>query len=319
MRGKEAAKRLLTICGGCKEEEKILIVTDPTSKVVADAVWEASSYIKNRSMIVMDETVMHGADPNPMVAAAMGAADVIFGCTKFSLFHAPAKKAAVAAGARFVNMVDYCPEMLEKGGLYCDFEANGQTCLRIADALRGKKTCRITTSLGTDFTCSIEGIEPTPQLGRSLHPGESSSPPDIECATCAREGTGEGVVYIDGSIPHPRLGLIHSPIRLTVEKGRIVRIEGGEQAAILEQILQEFGDPKVYQLGEIGLGLNPLCQLTGRMLEDEGCSGTVHFGCGDNTGFGGRTASRIHLDLVFQKPSLWADEVQLLEEGRVLV
>lgn len=314
----EACNVLLTTCSDCKIDENILIVTDPTSFEVAKIMWDAMGDYKNKSIVLMDERTMHGQDTNKVVAAAMAKADVIFGCTKFSLFHSQARRDAVANGARFVNMVDYNVEMMEKGGLYCDFEEIGKVCTEVAKKLEGGKVCHITTANGSDFTCSIADRSPTPQYARSLVAGASSSPPDVECATCAVEGTGEGVVYIDGSIPHPELGLITDEIKLTIKKGLIVDITGGDQAQKLKRIMEEFNDPNVYNIGEIGLGLNTMCELNGRMLEDEGCGGTIHFGCGDNRGFGGTVASAYHLDMVFRNPSMTVDGKVILDQGKVV-
>lgn len=314
----EACKVLLTTCSDCKIDENILIVTDPTSFEVAKIMWDAMGDYKNKSIVMMDERTMHGQDPNKVVAGAMAKADVIFGCTKFSLFHSQARRDAVAGGARFVNMVDYSVGMMEKGGLYCDFEQIGEICTEIAKKLEGGEVCHITTANGSDFTCSIADRAPTPQYARSLVAGASSSPPDVECATCAVESTGEGVVYIDGSIPHPELGLITDEIKLTIKKGLIVDITGGDQAQKLKRIMEEFNDPNVYNIGEIGLGLNTMCELNGRMLEDEGCGGTIHFGCGDNRGFGGTVASAYHLDMVFRNPTMTVDGKVILDEGKVV-
>lgn len=319
MQEKTAAQVLLTTCSDCKIYEKLLFVTDPTSLPIAMAMWEAAAEFPNKSLVMMDERTMHGQEPTAAIAAAMAAADVIFGCTKFSLFHSSARKGAVAAGARFVNMVDYHPSMMKEGALFCDFEAAGKTCAAVAETLTGKSTCRITTTAGTDFTCSIAGRNPFPQFGRSLKSGVSSSPPDIECATCAVEGTANGVVYIDGSIPHPLLGLITEPIRLDIKDGCISAISGGKQAQILEEILRGFDDPNVYVIGEIGLGLNDACTLSGSMLEDEGCGGTVHLACGDNAGFGGHVSCPCHLDMVFKAPTLYADDVCVLRDGTVMI
>lgn len=314
-----AAEVLLTTCSNAGKDETLLFVTDDSSMDVALVMWEASKDFPNRTLVMMNDRNMHGEEPGKAVAAAMMGADVIFGCTKFSLFHSTARKAAVANGARFVNMVDYKLDMFEKGGLFCDFETTGDICQRVADALADRTHCRITTAKGTSFQCSIEDRAPVPQFGRSLRAGTSSSPPDIECATCAVEGTAEGVVYIDGSIPHPELGLITEDIKLTVEKGSIVKIEGGEQARTLERILESFDDENVYKIGEIGIGLNQMCELNGNMLEDEGCGGTIHFGCGDNIGFGGITESAVHLDLVFKEPTMVVHDVTILRDGEVMV
>lgn len=316
---RSAAQILLTTSSDCKPHENILIVTDPASYPVAKLLWDAMEAFPNRSVVMMNERTMHGQEPSAAAAGAMARADVIFGCTKFSLFHSQARKDAVAVGARFVNMVDYCERMMREGGLFCDFDAAGKVCTKVAEVLKGKKTCRITTAGGTDFTCSIEGRLPFPQYGRSLKPGASSSPPDVECATCAVEGTANGVVYIDGSIPHPLLGLITDPIKLTIKDGKIIQITGGKQAEIFARLLESFNDPNAYVIGEIGLGLNAACTLSGSMLEDEGCGGTVHLACGDNTGFGGVVKSPYHIDMVFRTPTLWADDVKILDNGNVCI
>ena len=315
----KAADILLKVCGGCQKSEKVLIVTDPSSVEIANVLFDAAVDFPKKTLVMMEETGMHAADPPELVRAAMMEADVIFGCTRFSLFHSKAKKEACKKGARFVNMVDYSMEMLQKGGLYSDFYALGELCMNIAGIFEGKETCHITTELGTDFKCSIKGRKPTPQIGRSLTAGISSSPPDVECATCAVEGTAEGIVIVDGSIPFPGLGIITEPIKLTVKEGEIVGIEGGQQAEIFAGILKESGDRNAYIIGEIGLGLNPGCSLTGRMLEDEGCSGTVHLACGDNIGFVGNTASRLHMDMVFKNPTLTADDTVILDRGVVVI
>ncbi len=319
MSNNSATKTLLTTCSECKVNENILIVTDPESYEVAKILWDAIEEYPNRSLVMMSARTMHGQQPPECVASAMFKADVIFGCTKFSLFHSQARKDAVANGARFVNMVDYSPEMLKAGGLFCDFEEIGKVCSKVADTLTGKKTCHITTANGTDFTCSIENRKPFPQYGRSLSKGVSSSPPDIECATCAVEGTANGVVYIDGSIPHPLLGLITDEIKLTIKDGKICDITGGKQAEIFRDLLKSFNDPNVYYIGEIGFGLNPECELSGRMLEDEGCGGTIHLACGDNMGFGGTVQCPYHIDMIFRAPTAYADDVCILRDGKLCI
>lgn len=312
----KACEVLLTVCSNCKKGEKILFVTDPDSYEVASKMWEAAKEFPNKSLIMMDKRTMHGQDPNDMVAVAMMEADVIFGITSFSLFHSNARKNAVRKGSRFVNMVDYSMEMLEKGGLYVDFIEQGKICSKMAELIIGDEI-RITSEKGTNIVAKITGRPPVPQYGRSLEKGSASSPPDIECAIGAIEGTANGVVYIDGSIPHPELGLIVDDIKLTIAESKIVDISGGEQAKILARILKDFNDPNVYYVGEIGLGLNPMCELTGRMLEDEGTMGTLHFGIGNSTSFHGTIESPYHLDLVFRKPTVTVDGNLLLDNGEL--
>ncbi len=316
--GHQACRVLLTTCSNCRKDEHILIVTDPTSLEVAETMWAVASDFPNKSIVMMDERTMHGQDPNRVVAEAMAKADVIFGATKFSLFHSRARREAVAGGARFVNMVDYTASMLRKGGMYADFIEEGKVCERMSKAMVGQRI-HVATERGTEFSANIAGRPTVPQYGRSLVPGSSSSPPDIECAIGAIEGTANGVVFVDGSIPHPQLGLIHDEIKLMIHNSVIVDISGGPQARTLARILKDFNDEKAYCVGEIGIGLNTKCELNGRMLEDEGCAGTMHFGFGSNTGFFGTIESAYHLDMVIKKPSIEVDGRFLLREGEVIV
>ncbi len=314
----KACQTLLDVCANCQKDEKILIVTDPDSYHIAQALWDAAEEYPNRSMIMMPTQTMHGQEPTDLVAAAMMAADVIFRPTTFSISSTEAKRNACANGARDLNCSDYDLRMLESGGLYADFEAMGPIMDKVAVLLEGDEV-RITSALGTNFVANITGRKSLPQYGRSIYPGQSSSPPDIECAIGGNAGTANGVVYIDGSIPHPRLGLITEPIRIDIKESRVVDISGGEQAEILKDILAGFNDPKVYHVGEIGIGMNPACELTGRMLEDEGCYGTVHFGFGDDRGFKGTNSCPVHLDLVFRSPTLTVDGNVLLDNGKLTV
>ena len=312
----KACKTLLNVCARCEKDEKILIVTDPDSMHIAQALWDASDDYPGHSLIVMPTQIMHGQEPTELVAEAMMAADVIFRPTTFSISNTEAKRRACANGARDLNCSDYDLRMLESGGLYANFEAQIETVDKVAKLIEGNRIS-ITSDNGTDITASITGRKSFPQYGVSRVPGQTSSPPDIECAIGANSGTVNGTVIIDGSIPHPKLGLIKEPIRIEIKDSTVLGISGGEQAQILSDVLSEFNDPKVYHVGEIGIGLNPACELTGRMLEDEGCLGTVHFGIGDDRGFGGSNSCPVHLDLVFCAPSIFVDHKRVMEKGKL--
>jgi len=317
-RRREAARILLSVCANAKPDEKLLFVTDDTSREIAALMWEASREYPNRAMAAMTDRRMHGAEPPATVAAAMAQADVIFGITKYSMFHSDARRNAVKNGARFANMADYSLEMMEEGGLFADFIAQGRLCDRVSDAIVGERV-RITSGAGTDISASIAGSVPLRQYGRSLVPGSSSSPPDIETAICAIEGTANGTAVIDGSIPLPGLGVLQSPIALRIEKGRIVDISGGTEADALRKALHAMADDSVYSIGEIGIALNPEARLRGRMLEDEGVMGTIHFGFGSNISFGGSIASNNHIDMIFRDPTLLVDGRAIMKEGEIAI
>ena len=326
----EACRRLLTDCSHCKEDENILIVTDEQSMEMGMAIWNAAEEFHNKSLILMETRKMHGEEPTPLVEAAMVAADVIFRATTFSLSHSMAKRRACAAGARDLNCNDYDYNMLESGGLYNDFEGQSKKdCDQIAKGFRGGDQVHVTTKLGTDYYCSIKGHQVFPQYAMSLHPGESSSPPDVECATGAIPGTAHGKLVIDGSITHPYLGLLKQPIVVYIEDSFCKKITGlvdgveqdTEESKLFEKALAEGdllkGDtPGMYRIGELAVGLNPAASLCGRMLEDEGCYGYMHCAFGNN-----ETDNQdfiLHIDMMFSGATMTVDGKTILKDGEVV-
>lgn len=314
----KACDILLNVCAKCQKEEKILIVTDPGSLEVAMALWEDAAEFPNKSLVMMPMQTTHGQEPTELVRAAMMEADVIFRVTTFSISNTKARREACANGARDVNCADYDMRMLSSGGLYADFVGLIPLVNRTAERLRGKEI-HITTKLGTDVTARIEGREPIAANAVSWEPGVACFPPDVECAIGAINGTANGVLYVDGSVPHPLLGPIKEPIRIEIEGSKLVKITGGEEAERLKTIFASANDPEhAYYMGEIGLGMNPACSLSGRMLEDEGCAKTIHFGIGDDCAFGGNNKCGQHIDLVFCEPTIWVDGIMIMKDGTVV-
>ena len=308
------ARIILEVCTQAQREESLLFISDDSSQDIAAIMWEASADFPNRVAIRMSDRKMHGDEPPAEVAAAMEKADVIISTTKFSMFHTNARRNSAKYGARFVNMADYVPEMFQHGGLFVDFAAQEALLDRIAERFVGEDIC-ITSAAGTEIHAKMGGRLPSHQYGRSIVKGAVSAPPNIETAVGPIEDTAWGTVVIDGSIPFPGLGVLRHPITLRLEKGRIVEISGGTEAEKLREVLTSLHDDQVYRLGEIGIGLNNMAVLCNRMLEDEGCMGTVHFGFGSNTSFGGNIVSNNHLDMVFRDPTLMVDGTTILKDG----
>jgi leucyl aminopeptidase (aminopeptidase T) len=231
--------------------------------------------------------------------------------------HAAACKAARQKGARVLSMGDFNAEMLARGGMETDFGRLSGVVRQVADCLDQGSQAEIHTRAGTSLTMDISGRRGAAETGLALTPGSFAGPPNVEANVGPLEGTAEGDLVVDGSIPHPLLGVIHEPIHLVVSKGLITRIDGGEQARIFSRLLEEFQDPQVYNIAELGLGLNPGSSITGSMMEDEGAYGTCHIGIGDNTDFGGKVKARTHLDLVMRQADVVIDGQFLEKDGKL--
>ena len=84
-------------------------------------MWDAARVFPNRSLVKMSDRSMHGEELPLSGSGALTNADVIFGVTKFSLFHTSARREAIKNGARFAIKTDYSLDMFESGGLFVDF------------------------------------------------------------------------------------------------------------------------------------------------------------------------------------------------------
>lgn len=315
-KAKKGCEILLHTCGAVKKGERVLVITDDTSREIGEAMYACASAFTDTTMVCMPDRSTHGEAPTDAVAAAMKVSDVMFGATTFSLYNSTARIEACEAGSRFVNMADYSIKMLEEGCLFTDWDEIRRLVDETKEKIVGKELF-ITTPAGTDFRTSIEGRHADVGYGVSREKGEASSPPDAECAVGPADDSAEGILVIDGSIPLPGLGVIREPITLKVEKGYIVSIEGGEEADLLRTTLAGFHDRRVYLAAEVGFGLNPAGTLSGRMLEDEGVLGTMHIGIGNNLSYGGTCDTPVHIDLIMKNPTCVVDGHYVIKDGKL--
>ncbi|MBW3634232.1 MAG: leucyl aminopeptidase [Chloroflexi bacterium] len=313
------ARKLVEVCAGVQPGESVLVVTDSEKLAIADAVAVAATESgAGVTVAIMATRSQDGHEPPRPVAAAMHAADVIFTPVAISITHTSAIRDACAAGARAVVMTGFTQKMMEGGGLDADFQALKPICEHVAGYFERGSQVRVLTPAGTDVVLSIAGrtgIAKTCIVG----PGEFSPVPDIEATVSPVEGSAQGVIVADASIPYLGIGVLREPVRFTVVDGQITSVAGGAAADVIRAAWAELDDPNVYNVAELGIGLNPACRLSGEMLEDEGCWGTVHFGTGTSITLGGNVKAACHYDLLMHKTTIEVDGEKILENGELLV
>ena len=313
----KGAKTLVEVCAGVKPRENVLIVTDFMMMTIAEAVASAAYHAGAEVMI---GTILprsgHGQEPPPPIAEAMKKADVIFTPVTYSITHTRAVKEACEAGSRIIALTDYREHMLIKGGLEADFYETKEMCLKFARAFEKSNEAVLTSTGGTHLTMRKEG-RPGNALFCIVEPGQMSPAPNVEANFSPTEGSAEGVIVADASIPYIDIGVLTEPVTATVEKGMITDIKGGHQAKILADDLKSRNDAKVYNVAELGVGLNPKCIMQGVMLEDEGVYGSVHIGIGTNITLGGNVKAAIHYDLLMWEATIELDGNVILEKGQV--
>jgi len=313
----KGARTLVEVCAGVKPGENVLIVTDFLMTTIAESL-AAAAYRAGAEVSI--GTILprsgHGQEPPPPIAAAMKEADVVFTPVTYSITHTQAVKDACAAGSRIIVLTDFRDHMLIKGGLEADFYETKAMCQKFARAFEKSSTAVLTSTGGTRLTMRKEG-RPGNALFCIVEPGQMSPAPNVEANFSPTEGSAEGVIVADASIPYLGIGVLTEPVTATVEKGMITDIKGGHQAKVLADDLKSRNDAQVYNVAELGVGLNPRCIMQGIMLEDEGVYGSVHIGIGTNITLGGNVKAAIHYDLLMWQATIELDGRVILEKGQV--
>jgi leucyl aminopeptidase (aminopeptidase T) len=295
--------------------EEVLVVCNPvTEEIGALMRIEAQGDGADATLAVISERETHAAEPPRPVAAAMAAADVVLAPTIQSLSHTAARKAASDAGVRIATLPGVTEEMLARlmNGDLDEMRRRGWAIVNVMN--RGARV-RITDTNGSDLSFSIEGREGIVDAGELSGKGAFGNLPCGEGFIAPVEGTAEGTLVVDGSIA--AIGLVESPVQLTIEGGHLVGATGDEGARLME-LLTPHG-PDGTNVAELGIGTNEEAILTGNILEDEKIFGTAHVAFGASAGIGGTVQVPVHLDVVVKEPTVEIDGEAILGGSELLI
>ena len=313
------ARKVVQLLGGAKAGTDVLIVYDPFTATnmepLAIAVTEAGGSL---TMMQMMPGGHHGSQLPPTVAMAMKASDLVIAPTRQNIAHTEARRDAQKEGVKVICLPESDGEdFFLARGWSADFEALRPKIDALAKALSQAKTARVRSQLGTDITMSIEG-----RSGRSLNGFANTK--DISAGYCLEsslapvEGTAEGTIVVNASIPGVAL-IRQAPVNIIFEKGLAVSIEGGPEADLFRNLLASFNDPNVYNLGELGVGMNPECVLDGTMLSDESVWGGIQLALGTSAYIGGTCKAAAHYDTVVTDAVLELDGRPVFDGDKLLL
>jgi leucyl aminopeptidase (aminopeptidase T) len=310
-----AVRTVVRQCMGVTAGEEVLVICNPvTEEIGALMRIEAQGDGADATLAVISERESHAAEPPRPVAAAMAAADVVLAPTIQSLSHTAARKAASDAGVRIATLPGVTEEMLARlmNGNLDEMRRRGWA---IVSALNRGSQVRITCRHGSDLSFSIEGRDGIVDAGELSAKGAFGNLPCGEGFIAPVEGTAEGTLVVDGSIA--AIGLVESPVRLTIEGGHLTGVTGDEGAQLME-LLTPHG-PDGTNVAELGIGTNEEAILTGNILEDEKIFGTAHVAFGASAGIGGTVQVPVHLDVVVKEPTVEIDGEAILGGGELLI
>ena len=320
-----SAKMVIETCMDIRRGENVLIVCDPTTGEIGQALHAATIEKSERVLlIVMPKAKHHGEEPPTPVANLMRQQQVILAPTKYSLTHTKAIRQALRDGARVATMPGITVDMFTHGGMAADFNNVKKRISNLGPHFRRRRIVNVKSKLGTEITFEVNwrewklddnGICNRPRMLTNLPAGKAFIMP--------REGTMNGTLIINGSWDS---SLLDQNIELQIENGIVIDVKGGTIAA---NIRQEFGEvakklrskdrENVWTVAEFGFGMNDQARMGGNVLEDEKRLGTCYFSIGDNTALGGNSAVGIHIPGVLTGANVWLDDSQILQDGEFVL
>ncbi len=313
----ETARRVVESYMGVQAGESFaVIVDDGADLAIGEALYAAGLSVgADAALTRIPMRAFSGAEPSSAVAALIAAADVVVSVTKRSLYHTRATGQARAAGTRGAMNAPATLDAWTHGAMTADHHEIRQTAERVAARLRGADRVHVWTPAGTDVEMSILGREPKAWLTAiCLNPGEISAFPGGEVSLPPVEGSTNGTIVLEYVMTD--IGVLTEPIRLEVVDGLVCGISGGSEADRLAQMIE--GVEGARNIGELGIGLNPLARISADITETKKRANTAHMAIGDNAGgYGGSVESELHLDGMLFEPTITVDGRPLMVDGEL--
>jgi 2,5-dihydroxypyridine 5,6-dioxygenase len=317
----EAELRMCKVKAG----ETVLIFTDPRypHQAYPPAAFAAARSLGANVYLMVAQGDQDLEDKT--VRAAWQNADMILGMSTIprgigSWMYTDTHNAALKAGAR-VLMIQEPLEVLRRMLPTPETRRRG---LAGAKRLQEAREIHVTSRAGSDFTLRKDGRKGMYQGGVADEPGRWDHWPS-GLVTCAPlEDSAEGIYVIEpgdamlfpGDWRHAR-----NRVTITFDKGRLAKIEGGQDAYLLQAYLERIGDEGAFRLSHAGWGIEDRTDWGHVGIDSESMYGTVMVSIGRNifdapaaySGLGGKNTSNAHFDICCRNASLYLDGELIVE------
>jgi 2,5-dihydroxypyridine 5,6-dioxygenase len=196
-----------------------------------------------------------------------------------------------------------------------------------AELLGKASSLRFTNEYGTDVTYKLGAYPVMTQYGYTDTPGRWDHWPSGFLFTGGTDDGVDGKVVIGpGDIIFPFKSYVQTPIELTIEQGRIERIEGQLDADLLRDYMVSFRDPDAYGIAHIGWGMLETAMWSilatdrrGMGMHGRSFYGNVLFSTGPNQELGGPNDTPCHVDVPMRNCTLYLDDEPIVVNGDIVV
>lgn len=308
----EGAKVIVETCMGIKPNENVLIITTKRFSKKAKLLAEQAELLGAKSNILTVDNEVLLSEPPEAIAKKMRESDVVLATLNLTtiqyFLQTNARNAAIQKGAR-VAAVPYIRTDITKEDVYKITELTE----KLGEILTNGSEARISTNAGTNLVMSIKDRVSALLRVRHIVPGAFGAVPDYaEACIAPIEDKTEGIAIID--VFFEKVGKISNPVKITIENGRAVKIEGKEEAEKIRNIIKN-ADENGNVIAELGIGTNHILKQFTGTIGDKMIIGTAHIAIGKSLNIGGEVYSNIHHDGVMNNVTIEIDGQEILKDG----
>jgi 2,5-dihydroxypyridine 5,6-dioxygenase len=250
------------------------------------------------------------------------------------IFHVPLftkwLKQVMDGGTRVLMIID-APDDLEQlmspPGL--------KEAMKHAEGLyRATKKVRVTSDAGTDLAYECGQYPVMTQWGYADEPGHFDHWGGGHIHTFPNEGSAHGTVVIQPGdiVILPYCRYVVDPVRLEIRAGHVAKIEGGLDAKLMRDWLddgrKDADDRDPYAVSHLGWGMNPQARWYGLALNGDEPErsraaartfpGNFLFSTGPNTQGGGKRDTKGHYDVPLRDCTVQLDGRTIIERGKIV-
>ena len=325
----KSAHKLIHDIFGVKEKETVAITADTKSdpvlvNAVAAAVYNAGGF-PTVITIACPKGVGKAADPDipvELLTAALSTADVWIEFNEKWLLYSTPFEVSMKNNPklRYMCLVDFTPELLIRTVGDIDIAGVKEFMEEFGKRQRMVKKMHVTTPAGTDVEFDIDDSHVVAvDCGKADVPGFFMCPGQLNVVP--RFGSVNGKIVFDGTITPPFGSIPSEPVVLTVQNSKIVKFEGGREAAEYEKFLKGFNDDGMLKMAHMAYGFNPGAKLSGNVVEDERVWGCTEWGIGyvseiEAPPIGQPAVS--HTDGICLNSTIYFDGKKIMEEGKIV-
>lgn len=270
----------------------------------------------------------------PTVGKCKGTLEAVSAADLIVIFHVPLftkwLKQVMDGGTRVLMIID-APDDLEQ----LMSPAGLKEAMRHAEAVYEKtRKVRVVSEAGTDLTYDKGEYPVMTQWGYADEKGHFDHWGAGHIHTFPNEGSAQGTVVIQPGdiVILPYCRYVVDPVRLEVREGHVTNIEGGLDAKLMRDWLEDGkaheNDRDPYALSHLGWGMNPQARWYGLALNGDEPErhraaarvfpGNFLFSTGPNTQGGGKRTTRGHYDVPMRDCTVMLDNEVVIDRGRLV-